>query len=362
MLNIGILGCGSISNHYFRGSKNVFSNRLNVVSCSDILPDRAKNSAKTYDIPKALTPEEMMRDNDTQLIVNLTVPQAHYEMTMKAIDAGKHVYTEKPLALTRKQASDMIEAADKKGVRLGSAPDTFMSAPFQTAKKLIAENTIGDIVGVNAVCPLRGNELWRPDADFFYKKGAGPIWDMAPYYFNVMISLFGSFKSVTALGRMTWAQRTYACEARKGDKIDVEVPTHTIGLFELENGVIFNFTNSFDMYKSAAPYFEIYGENGTIILPFPNYYTGDVLLSEKGGDFYAAEQLTGFEGFMRSAGIADIEACLGNGKKHLASAEMAYHVTDAMCAWEESMEKGCTVKIESSCDIPEGMWLREALK
>jgi predicted dehydrogenase len=303
-----------------------------------------------------------MRDDDTRLIVNLTVPQAHYEMTMKAIEAGKHVYTEKPLALTRKDAAFMIDAAAKKGVRLGSAPDTFMSAPFQTAKKLIAENTIGDIVGVNAVCPMRGNEFWRPDADFFYKKGAGPIWDMAPYYLNLMISLFGSFRSVTSVGRITWKQRTYEYEARKGDKIDVEVPTHTVALFELENGVIFNFTNSFDTYRSASPYIEIFGETGTLILPFPNHYTGDVLLSKRGGDFEVIEQLTGYEGFMRSAGIADISACLDNGKSHLASAEMAYHVTDAMCAWEEAMEKGCTIKIESRCETPEGMWQRESLK
>jgi len=362
MLNIGVLGCGSISNHYFRGPQNVFNKRLNVVSCSDIILERAQASAKTYNIPKALTPDELMKDDDTQLIVNLTIPAAHFDMSMKAIEAGKHLYTEKPLALTRKEAAIMIEAADKKGVRLGSAPDTFMSAPFQTAKKLLPEGIIGDIVGVNAICPLRGNELWRPDADFFYKKGAGPIWDMAPYYFNVMISLFGPFKSVTSVGRMTWNQRTYECEAHKGDKIDVEVPTHTIGIFELENGILFNFTNSFDIYNSTTPYFEIYGETGTMVLPFPNFYVGDVLVCEKKGEFTPVEQLTGYEGFMRSAGIADIEACLANGKEHLASAELAYHVTDAMCSWEEALEKGCTVKIESSCKSPEGMWLREALK
>lgn len=362
MLNEAILGCGAISSHYFRGAADIFPNRLRICACSDIAIDRAKASAEKYGVKKALTPEELLKDDEVELIVNLTVPKAHFDVTMSAIEAGKHVYTEKPFALNRSDAAKLIEAADKKGVRLGCAPDTFMSAPFQTAKKLIDENAIGDIVGVNAICPLRGNEFWRPDADFFYQKGAGPIWDMAAYYCNLIVSLLGPFRSVTAVGRMTWPERTYQCEGRRGDKIAVEVPTHTAALFELENGVLVNFTNSFDIYKTAAPYVEIFGGTGTLVLPFPNNYAGPVLLSQKGGEFKEVEQLAGYEGFMRSAGIADIAVCLENHKPHLASAQLAYHVTDIMCSWEESMESERKVHIGSSCEKPEGMWLRESLK
>jgi predicted dehydrogenase len=230
-----------------------------------------------------------------------------------------------------------------------------MSAPVQTVKKLLEENIIGDIVGANAVCPLRGNEFWRPDSDFFYKKGAGPILDMAPYYFNIMIDLFGAFKSVVAMGRMTWPQRTYSCKGREGDKIDVEVPTHVIGTFELENGILFNFTNSFDIYRSLTPYIEIYGETGTITMPFPNFYSGDVLLSIKGGEWSKVEQLKGYEGFMRGAGIADMAQCINYGGKHLASLEMACHVVDIMNSLEEAIENGRKTEIVSTCEKPEGM-------
>lgn len=362
MLNIGILGCGEISSHYLKGSTQIFDRWLKVSACSDILIERAQKSAEKYGIAKALAPDQLFEDDTTDLVVNLTVPKVHYELSMRALNAGKHLYTEKPFALTRTEAATLVETADKKGLRIGCAPDTFMAAPFQTGKKLLEDGVIGDIVGINSVCPMRGNEFWRPDADFFYKKGAGPIWDMAPYYLNLMISLFGSVRSVTAAGRITWPTRTYTYESRKGDKIDVEVPTHTIGIFEMENGALFSFTNSFDMYKSAVPYVEIYGETGTLILPFPNHYNGDVMLSERGGEFKPVEQLVGYEGFMRSAGIADLSASMEKGCAHLASGEMAYHVTDVMCAWEEAMEQEKKIVIQSTCPKPEGMWQRTALR
>ena len=362
MLHLGILGCGSISDHYLRGATQVFSNRLTVEACSDLVIDRAKASAKQFHVKKALTFDELLRDEDIDMMVNLTVPKAHFETTMTAITAGKHVYTEKPFALNRKEAAAIIEAANQKGVIVGCAPDTFMSAPVQTAKKLIEENVLGDIVGVNGICPLRGNEFWHPAADFFYQKGAGPIWDMAAYYFNIVVSLFGPFRSVVSMGRKTWETRTYECEERRGDTIKVEVPTHTVGLFELESGLLFNFTNSFDIYSSRTPYLEIYGKIGTLVLPFPNFYQGDVLISLKGGEFTPVTQLAGYENFMRGVGIADIDACLQNGKKPLASTELAYHVTDAMCAWEEAIAKGKKIAISSTCAKPEGMWLREALR
>lgn len=362
MLKLGILGCGAISGYYYDLAQKLFPKHLRVTACSDMLAERAVAVAEKQNC-KAMTFEEMLRSDDVDMIVNLTVPKAHYETNMAAIAAGKHVYTEKPFALNREDAARMIKAADKKGVILCSAPDSFMGNPFQTAKKLLADGKIGDIVGVNAVCPLRGNELGgRRRVDFYYQKGAGPIWDMGAYYLNVIISLFGPIHSVTGVGRITWENRVYPVGPFKGEKIPVEVPTHTIGIFELQNGVICNFTNSFDMYKTAAPYFEIYGEKGTMVLPFPNFYEGDVLVAIEKGEFEKMEQFPGYvEGFNRGAAIADIDNCLANGKRPLISTDMMYHVVDTMCAWEESIAQGKKIEIGSTCAQPEGMWLREPI-
>ena len=362
MLNIGILGCGVISSHYLKGSTKIFDKNIRVVACADMLLERAQARAEEYGVPKALTTEQLLADPEVDLIVNLTVPQVHFELSKKILEAGKHLYTEKPFALNREEAAILVETAKKHGVRIGCAPDTFMNGPLQTGKKIIEDGIIGDIVGVNCCCPMRGNEFHRPDADFFYKKGAGPIWDMAPYYLNMLISLFGSIKTVTSVGRITWPQRVYEYESRKGDTIDVEVPTHTVGLFEMENGAIVSFTDSFDMYKSSIPKIEIYGQYGTLILADPNMYKGDVKLSIKKGPFEDVPHLEGYEGFMRSAGIADMAVSIEKGVPHLASAEMALHVTDVMCTWEEAMESRRTMEVKSSCAQPEGMWLRAPIR
>ena len=362
MLKLGILGCGAISGFYFNGAEKLFPNHMKVVACSDVFEDKAKQAAEKWGC-KAISYEEMLQDEAIDMIVNLTVPKAHYETNMAAIAAGKHVYTEKPFALNREDAKKMIRAAEEKGVILCSAPDSFMGNPFQTAKKLLSEGIIGDIVGVNAVCPLRGNEMGgKRRVDFFYQKGAGPIWDMGAYYLNVLISLFGPIHSVTGVGRITWENRVYPVGEFKGEKIPVEVPTHTIGVFELKNGVLCNFTNSFDMYKTAAPYFEVYGEKGTMVLPFPNFYEGDVLVAIGKGEFEKVDQFSGYvDGFNRCAAIADIDNCLQNGSSPIIGTDMMYHVVDAMCAWEESIEQGKKILLSSSCKHLEGMWLREAI-
>lgn len=361
MLNIGILGCGNICDHYFISARDVFNNKLRVVAASDVVLERAQEKARQYGLAKAYLPEELFADPEVDLIVNLTVPMVHEELNIRALECGKHVYTEKPLALTREGAKRIIHTAEKRHLRVGSAPDTYMSAPVQTVKKLLEQKEIGDIVGVQGICPLRGNESWRPDSDFFYKKGAGPILDMAPYYFNIIICLFGSLTSVVGMGRKTWPIRTYTCAERKGDTIDVEVPTHVTGIFEMESGALFTFTNSFDITASKTPYLEIYGEKGTITMPFPNFYQGDVWL-HKNGEWSKVPQLPGYENYMRGAAIADMAVSLENEYAHLAGTDMAFHVVDAMNSWEEAIESDRKIKICSRCPALPGMWERKEIR
>jgi predicted dehydrogenase len=333
-----------------------------LAAVADILHDRAKEKAEIHQIANAYLPGELLCDPEIDLVINLTVPQAHEELNLEILNHQKHVYTEKPLALTREGAKKILQTAKQNGLRVGAAPDTFMSAPVQTAKKLLEENIIGDIVGINAICPLRGNEAWRPDSDFFYKTGAGPILDMAPYYFNIMIDIFGAFSSVTAMGRITWEKRIYTCEIRKGDTIDVEVPTHIESIYEMENGALFHLTNSFDITSSKTPYIEIYGGTGTMILPFPNFYSGDVLLSKKESEWEKVPQLSGYEGFRRGAAVADMAVCINNGGEHLANGEMAFHAVDIMNSLQESITSGKKINIKSTCPKPKGMWEREAIR
>lgn len=359
-IKVGILGCGNISDHYFKGCLEVFKDTVEVIACADKILEKAEQAAKKWNI-NACTCDQLLNNSNIDLIVNLTIPAVHEQINIAILSKGKHLYSEKPLSMTREGAEKIYNLAKESNLRVGVAPDTFMSAPVQTAKKLLEENIIGDVIGVNAICPLRGNELWRPDCEFFYQKGGGPIFDMAPYYLNIMINLFGSFKNVVANGKISWAERIYECELRKGDKISVEIPTHVAGIFELENGILFNFTNSFDIYKSCAPYVEIYGKDGTLTLPFPNLYKGDVMVSLKGEEFKAEQQLSGYDGFMRGAGIADMAKSIYLGIEHLASIEMALHVTDIMLAFSEAIESGNKININTKCEKPSGMWEREVL-
>jgi len=359
-LRIGILGCGAISGHYLRSARDVFSDTQVVTACADLVREKAAGAAREYGIAKVQTPEEMLDDPDLDLIVNLTVPQVHEELTLACLTHGKHVYSEKPIAMTREGAQKIRNAADRFGLRVGCAPDSFLGAPLQTAKKVVESGWIGEPVGVSAICAMRGNEYWRPDANFFYQKGAGPMLDMAPYYFNALISIISPFKSVTAQARITYPQRTIKVAPRRGEVIQVEVPTFVSGVFEFANGAIGTFINSFDIWKTKSACIEIYGEKGTLVLPDPNQYIGEVLISRYGdGEWHACPQFNEYTKYMRGAGIADMARAIELGVPHRASLEMAYHVTDTMLAFEESATEGVKKQISSTCAKPAGSWERE---
>lgn len=359
-LRLGILGCGAISEHYLRSARDVFSDTQIVTACSDIVCEKAIARANEFGVKKALTPDELMDDPDIDLIVNLTVPKAHEELTIACLEHGKHVYTEKPVAMTRDGVERIMETAARLGLRVGCAPDSFMSAPMQTAKKIIESGWIGEPIGVTAVCAMRGNEYWRPDADFFYQKGAGPMLDMAAYYFNALISIIGSVRSVVAQSRITYPERTIKVAPRRGDVINVEVPTFVSGVFEFDNGAIGTFINSFDIWKSRDSYIEIYGEKGTLILPDPNRYEGEVLISRYGdNEWRVCPQLNEYSKYMRGVGIADMAHAIADGYEHRAGIEMAYHVTDIMLAFEEAAAEGVRKVISSKCSKPSGLWETE---
>jgi len=355
--NVGLIGCGEISSHYLRFAKEVYSDYFQITAVADLLPEKAEKRAKEYEIAKYGTPDIIFNDDTIDIVINLTVPMAHEEVSVKILESGKHLYTEKPLAVSREGMRHILDTAEKYGKRVGCAPDSFLSAPAQTAKKALEEDWIGAPIGANAICAMRGNEFWRPDADFFYKKGAGPMMDMAAYYLNQLVSMLGSVESVMTMSKITFPERTIKVPPRRGEKIQVEVPTFVSSALRFENGVIVTFVNSFDIWATKQPFIEIYGEKGTLILPDPNRYTGEVLLRRfRDEEWRAVPQFVEYGQYGRGIGIVDMIRSIEAGVPHKASGELAYHVTDVIIAMGESGELGKEVKITSKAAKPDGLW------
>jgi len=355
--NVGLIGCGAISHQYLQNARNEYSDYFKITAVADIMPERAEERAKEYDIPKYGTPDVILADETIDIVINLTVPMAHEEVSIQILESGKHLYTEKPLAVDRKGMQRILDTAKKVGKRVGSAPDSFLSAPAQTAKKALEEDWIGAPIGANAICAMRGNEFWRPDADFFYHKGAGPMMDMAAYYLNQLINLLGGVESVMTMSKITFPERTIKVAPRRGEKIRVEVPTFVSSSLRFQNGVIATFVNSFDIWATKQPFIEIYGEKGTMIIPDPNHYDGEVLIRRfRDTDWRPMPQFVEYAKYGRGIGIVDMIRSIEAGVPHKASGDLAYHVTDIILAMEEAGELGKEIKINSTAEKPEGLW------
>jgi len=353
----GIIGSGAIASAYLKYAAEVYNDYFEIVAVSDIVEEKAKERAEKYNVERYGTPDIVYNADDIDIVINLTVPMAHEEVTVKALECGKHVYTEKPFACSREGMKHIMEVAARCGKRVGCAPDSFMSAPAQTAKKALEDDWIGAPVGANAICAMRGNEYWRPDADFFYQKGAGPMMDMAPYYLNSFVSLLGPVDSVQTMSRITWPERTIKVPPRRGEKISVEVPTYVSSALRFESGVIATFVNSFDIWRTQQPFIEIYGEKGTMVIPDPNKYKGDVLIRRfKDTEWRVLPQFVEYADYGRGIGIVDMIRSIEAGVPHKAGAELAYHVTDVILAMDEAGEQCRELKINSTADKPSGLW------
>ena len=355
--NVAIIGCGAIAKNYLKYSREAYGDYFTITTATDILPEKAKAFAEEYGVEKFGTPELAYNDPEIDIVINLTVPMAHEEVTVRALESGKHVYTEKPLACTREGMKRIIETSKRCGKRVGCAPDSFMSAPAQTAKKAIEEDWIGEPIAINAICAMRGNEYWRPDADFFYKEGAGPMMDMAPYYLNMFINLVGSVESVSVMSKMTWPERTIKVAPRRGEKIEVEVPTFVSSALRFRNGVIATFVNSFDIWGTKQPYIEVYGEKGTMVIPDPNKYKGDVLVRRfKDSEWRELPQFIEYANYGRGIGIVDMIRSIEADIPHKTGLDMAYHATDVIFAMDEAGKAHKEISIDSSAEKPEGLW------
>ena len=368
-VRLGIVGCGNISDAYLRGAAR--SRLVAVKAVADLVPEAAARRAQEYGVA-AMALERMLDNPEIAIVINLTVPLAHAETSHRVIEAGKHVYSEKPLAATFAEARELAAAAQAKGVRIGCAPDTFFGAGHQAARYAIDAGAIGRVVG-GAVCFAGpGMESWHPDPSFFFKRGGGPVLDIGCYPITQLVNCIGPVASVVAHASRARATRTVTSEPRRGQVIEVEVPTTVNGVLEFANGADVALTVSWDIWKHARLPIEIYGAEGSILNPDPNFFGGPTRISARNGewrelplDAHAFGRPTrrndagGEVADYRMVGVYDMACAITRDRPHRASGELALHVLEVMEALERSSVEGRRVRIETICERPETIPLGE---
>lgn len=352
---VGIIGCGYISQIYLKNLKTY--PELEVTAAADIDIDRARACASEFGLAKAYTVEDLLADPDIDIVVNLTIPKVHASVCTLALQAGKHVYVEKPLAVTREEGREILRLAREKGLRVASAPETFLGGGIQTCRKLIDDGVIGTPIALSGFMLCGGHESWHPDPEFYYEAGGGPMFDMGPYYLTAFISLIGAIRRVTASAVISYPERTITSEKKRGEKIQVETPTHIAGILDFENGAVGTLITSFDTPGGTSlPNIEIHGSKGTLLVPDPNHFGGSVKLRRAGQPEWEEIPLThGFTDNNRGIGVADLARAIAEGREHRAHGDMAYHVLEAMHGFLDASREGKHYIMQSTCSRPEPM-------
>lgn len=340
-VRLGVIGCGAISGAYLGMAKNFPI--VEVAACADLDFERAKVQAEKFGVPRACSVEELIADPSIELVLNLTVPKAHVPVALACIEKGKHTYAEKPLAVTRQDGLKVLEAARQKGVKVGCAPDTFMGAGIQTARKLVDEGAIGRPVAFTAFNMGAGHESWHPSPEFYYEAGGGPMLDMGPYYLTALMNILGPIKRLTGSATIAIPERTITSQPKHGKKITVETPDHVCGTIEFVNGctgvIITSFATRFSEFGGKNP-ITIFGTEGTIKVPDPNTFDGPVWLRRIGDTEWKEMPHTFVKGYGRSVGAADMAYAIRSGRPHRASGEQAMAVLDVMIGFLDSSASG----------------------
>jgi len=337
-VGVGVIGCGSVACQYLKPG-GAFE-CLRFVACSDILPDAAQAVAAEFGIPKACSNEELLADPEVEVVLNLTIPSAHYPLAMATLDAGKHTYLEKPLAITRELGLRIMDKARQKNRKVGCAPDTFMGRAIQTARKAIDDGLIGRPVGFNAFMMLPGHEKWHPNPEFHYDIGGGPLFDMGPYYLTALLNLLGPVKRLCALAAIEIPDRTIGSKAKFGKVIDVRTPDHMTGSIEFECGAVGSIILSFATHHGPYGQLVIFGSEGTLEIPDPNHHTGNVRFRAKDSAEWSELKPAFTHEYYRSVGLAEMAQAIRNGGSFRASGEQGLAVLDLMEGFLESSAGG----------------------
>ncbi|MFW0771851.1 Gfo/Idh/MocA family protein [Paenarthrobacter nitroguajacolicus] len=344
-VGVAVIGAGNISKQYL-DNLTVFPD-LKVLVIADLFVETAEARAKEYNIPEFGTPELALNHPDVELIINLTIPAAHVEVATAAVEAGKHVWTEKPFSLDRESGLGLLKAADAAGIRLGTAPDTFLGAGLQTARRIIERGDIGTPLTGMTTFQTPGPESWHPNPAFLFQHGAGPLFDMGPYYLTALIQTFGSVRKVAAVGSSAKATRIVGSGPKAGEEFAVEVPTHVSAMAQFEGGQSSHSVFSFESPRQRMGFVEITGSEATLSLPDPNYFDGELKLWRPGAEEPEIIPATG-PANGRGMGALDMARAIRTGGPHRATGELAYHVLDTMVSITESVESGTFVDVTSN--------------
>jgi predicted dehydrogenase len=351
-VGIGVIGAGYISSRYLENLTTRFDN-VQVLGVADVLEDRGREQGERFGV-QPMSVDDLLAHPDIEIVVNLTIPAAHAAVASAAIEAGKSVYNEKPLAATREDAQRILELARRNGVLLGGAPDTFLGAGYQTARKLLDDGVIGTPQAANAMLLLSGHERWHPNPDFYYQPGGGPMLDMGPYYLTALLSLLGPVTRVAATAAASFPTRTIASGPRAGEVIPVNTPTHIATLLNFAQGTKATLTTTFDVHDTNRTTVVIYGSEGSLRLPDPNMFGGPIELLRPGAEAWEpVDLIAGVTDDSRGIGVSDMAAALREGRAPRASGELAFHVVDVMHAALESAEQERYLHIASSIERPE---------
>ena len=351
-MNIGIVGCGNISGIYLENLTRKFKN-VTVAAVADLDECRARAKAGEYGIPRVMTLEEMLADGGIDLILNITTPLSHYSINKQALLAGKHVYVEKPLALNYAEGKELIELAESKGLYVGCAPDTFLGAGIQTCCEQIKSGAIGRPVAGSAFMMCHGHEGWHPSPDFYYDYGGGPLFDMGPYYVTALVRMLGRAESVFAYGGRATDTRVIGSEPRRGEVIPVKVDTHNAGVIRFANGAIVTLVTSFDVWNHWMPIMQIYGTEGSLNVPDPNNFGGDVkVATQENMDFHDVELVSPYTENSRGIGVSELALALEEERVNNASGRLGLHVLEIMDGFVRSSAEHREIVLESPPSDP----------
>lgn len=346
-MKIGLVGCGNISDIYLANLSSVFTN-TSFYACSDLDGEKVQKTAQKYNIPHIMTFEQMLESDEIDMILNLTTPKSHYTLSKQALLKGKHVYVEKPLALTYQEGKELLEIAREKGLYIGCAPDTFLGAGIQTCTQLLRNGAIGKPLAATAFMMCHGHESWHPDPAFYYDIGGGPLFDMGPYYITALVRLLGRAKSVMAYGAKGFAERTITSEPKNGEKIQVKVDTHIAGMIQFENGAIATLIMSFDVWKHSMPNIEVYGTAGSIKVPDPNTFGGPVLLAtSENCEYQEIPLVSPYHENSRGLGLSEMVHAIDENRINNASGALGLHVLEIMEGLVKSAHQGRMICLES---------------
>ncbi|WP_210529427.1 Gfo/Idh/MocA family protein [Rubellimicrobium arenae] len=368
-LGVGIIGCGNISSAYLKIAPS-FRN-LEIRAVADMNMDNARLRASEFNV-RAETVDEILADPEVDVIVNLTVPAAHYDVSRRILEAGKHAYSEKPLVLSLEEGERLQELAASRNLRVGSAPDTFLGGSHQQARAAIDQGRVGRILGGTAHVMGHGMEKWHPNPDFFFAPGGGPVLDMGPYYITNLVQLIGPVKSVTAMAKAGLPTRTIQNGPRNGEVLQVTTPTDIHAILEFQNGATVTLGASWDVWKNRHANMELYGEEASLFVPDPNFFGGTVEVGGEGDiealpvsehPFGRANFTTGDGRHLanyRGAGLADMAQAVEQRRKHRCDIDLAVHVVDVMTGILRSGQERRFVDMTTTCERPAALSAEEA--